>query len=451
MSHQKQSATNKPKTLVFIETFLLKGLKPYFWLASTGFILYFQTLFFGYTYLDDNTLIMDHQFFLKNFWNIFLAFTQEVFHILHTSAAYYRPLLTISFIFDAQISGSNLWMYHLTDILLHILSAWLVFVLLQKIKVGRMLSFFFALIFVVHPILTQAVAWVPGRNDSLLTVFTLLSFVFLIRYLENFRYRDIFFHLLFFAFALFTKETALMIPVLVFLYLQLIKKDKLFSKTKYLLVAGCGIFGLAWFILRAIALQNPLKMTVLDMVWAMLTNLPAVIQYIGKIFFPLNLSVLPIMKDTTFLWGILAVLVLFVLFLLTKNKRYNYITFGLIWFLFFLLPSFIRPNTEIAPDFIEHRVYLPILGLFIVLLEFWPFREIGTVPKKGTVPDLGTVPRTWLGLAALVVIVLSSITFSHSQNFANGLAFWKDAAQNSPDSPLAHRNLGVMLYFDHQN
>lgn len=81
--------------------------KKIFFLFITAFILYLPSLFFGFSYFDDNVLVLDNLRFLKNLGNIFQAFQQEVFHIQHFSAAYYRPILTLSFMFDAQLSGTS--------------------------------------------------------------------------------------------------------------------------------------------------------------------------------------------------------------------------------------------------------------------------------------------------------------------------------------------------------
>jgi len=133
---------------------------------------------------------------------------------------------------------------------------------------------------------------------------------------------------------------------------------------------GWGFVGLLWFLLRHVALKEPAALTAPDAMWSVVKNLPAVIQFIGKIFFPFNLSVLPIMQDTTFVWGGLAVIGLGVIGVSwVRRESWGRILFGLVWFLAFLLPSFIRPNPALAADFIEHRVYVPLIGLFIILAE----------------------------------------------------------------------------------
>ena len=89
------------KTNNWFNDLFLVGKRPYLWISLLGLLVYIRSLSFGYTYLDDHVLILENLFFLRDPGNIVKTFTQEVFHILHSSAAYYRPMLTISFMFDS--------------------------------------------------------------------------------------------------------------------------------------------------------------------------------------------------------------------------------------------------------------------------------------------------------------------------------------------------------------
>ena len=120
-----------------------------------------------------------------------------------------------------------------------------------------------------------------------------------------------------------------------------------------------------------------------------------------------------------------------------KDNKSYLIIFGLFWFVLFLLPSFIRPDPNIIADFIEHRLYLPIIGL-IFLLSQSPFFIYS---KKSW--------SKWFTLAwILILMVFTFINWNHQNNFADKFSFWKNAAENSPHSPLAQKNLGAMYYLD---
>ncbi len=408
-------------------------------IIGTGFLLYLKTLFFNFTYLDDNVLILDNYHFLKNLANVAQVFVQQVFHILHQQAAYYRPILTLSFMFDAQLGGTSPFIYHLTNIAIHLFASCLLFIFLIKLKYPREPSLFLSLVFVVHPVLTQAVAWIPGRNDSLMTLFILSSFILFLDFLKTKKWKYYFFHLLFFALALFTKESALVLTVIIFIYLHLIIKEKFLSANKKILTLGWSMVVIPWFILRQTALKNPIKMTIVDFGKSIFFNSPVIIQFIGKTVFPFNLSVLPIIQDTTFIYGFIAILFLTAVVFLTKKKRSHPIIFGLLWFILFLLPTLTLHNSAIpfgADYHLEHRLYLPIIGLIIVLLETDLAKKFKPKSKKSLIP------------AVMIIFIFSMITFIYSNNFKNRLNFWKNAVKTSPHSPLAHRNLGAMYHLE---
>ncbi len=403
----------------------------YLIIILVGFLLYFKTLFFDFTYLDDNVLILDNFYFIKNLANILAAFAHDAF--LNTQAtAYYRPLLTISFILNSQLSGTSAWGYHLVNVLLHLGASCLVFAFLKRLKYPCDQALFLTLIFTVHPVLTQAVAWIPGRNDSLLAIFVLSSFIFLFKFFEKSQTKDYFYHLLLFGLAILTKESALVIPMLALLYLWLMKKERIITPRLLLLFLGWLIILFFWFILRSFGLKNPLDYGFADVVSSVVRNLPATIQFLGKIVFPLNLTVLPTLKETTFSYGLFALLLLTILIFLTKDKQLNRLLIGFSWFLLFSIPNLIQ--LEASFSLYEHRIYLSLIGFLIVLAETKPLKIFSAKNKLH------------LLLALTIILILSSITFRQSEKFKNRMIFWQEAVTRSPSHPLAHRNLGVMYF-----
>src|ERR1035437_7214510 len=387
-----------------LEKIFSKKYLPFVIIASLGFILYFQAFFFNFSYLDDNVLILGNQSFLSNINNIFWSFTTDVFHLFNHSAFYYRPLLTISFIFDYQMGGASPFIYHFTNIILHILATSLLFVFLKKLDYRKDLAFLFSLIFLVHPVVTQAVAWIPGRNDSLLAVFILSTFIFFIKYLkeENKNKKNsLIWSLVFFGLALLTKESAILVLPIMFFYLYFIYKETKLAFNKYYFFLYSTIFILMWAILRYFTLKDSASLTFIEMTKSVYFNLPAIIQFFGKIFFPFNLSVLPIMQDTTFVYGTISIILFALILILTKIKRWKFILLGFGWFFAFLLPSFIRPNSALVADFIEHRLYVPIIGIFIILLETDFIKRIN-LKKKST-----------LIIAGFLILLFSVITLVH--------------------------------------
>jgi len=402
----------------------------YFWFLLLGFFLYLPSLFFDFSYFDDNVLILDKLFFLKNIANFLRIFQQDVFN-LSSSGSYYRPILNLSFMFDAQISGQYPFFYHLNNILYHLTASLLFYLFLKKLKIEEKVSFLFSLIFLVHPVLTQAVSWIPGRNDSLLTIFTLATFIFLIEYLEKRKIANLIFYFLFFFLALFTKENAILIPLFSIFFILIFYQEKKSYLTE--LFFGWWGIGFFWFIARQNALNNFFYLSPSEMFSALIFNFPALFLYLGKIFFPFNLSVLPTLKDSTLFWGFLALLVFILLLFWSKKINFKLFVFGFLWFLFFLFSNFIRTNPKITDGFLEHRIYLPLVGFLVIFVSLEKIKKIFLEKKI---------------FVFFLIFSFSVITFFHQFDFKDRLTFWQKAVLSSPSSPLAHRNLGAMLYFD---
>lgn len=409
----------------------LRSWRPYFVIFALGFLLYSQTLFFDYTYFDDNELITNKIEVLKNVKNVPLIFSTDAF--LSNSKVYYRPILNLSFMVDTQFSEGLAFFYHLSNVLLHIFAVMLIFYFLQKINYSKGLSFFLSLIFLAHPVLTQAVAWLPGRNDSLVAIFVLLAFVSFLKFLENPRFKSYLIYLLFFFIALLTKETAIFLPVLIAFYFSFVDTGKILKSDKYLLLLGSGAVAFVWFIMRHLALGNE-PINYIESVLGIINNTSAILISFGKALLPFNLSVMPTLADSTTFFGVIALILMLAAIFTAKRKNNRLIIFGILWFGVFLLPSFIPFNN--LPYFLEHRLYLSLVGFLIVIAETDYLKNLDFSNKKTKI------------ISALIIFVLMILTFWHSTSFRDRFSFWQGAVKNSPHSPLAQKNLGAMYYLD---
>lgn len=419
----------------FLERLLLEGVRPYISLVVIGFIVYGQTLFFGLTHSDDDILVLRNFHFISNLSNFFKAFQTDVF-LGGASDVYYRPLMTVSLMIDALFSKTQpvLFIFHLSNILIHLLVSCLTYMFFIKITNSKKTSYLFAALFTIHPVLTQAVAPIPGRNDTLLALFVLPSFIYFLNFLETKKVSYLFWHLLFFALALFTKETTFVLIVLCPLYLWLIRKERIRVLPGGVFVTGWAAIVVFWFLLREAAFEHPMDYTFAYIARSILSNSPAILLYIGKIIFPFNLSVTPILQDSTLWYGIIATILVVVLLIISANRRSNHILFGFLWFTFSLVPILIGVNPDLPHNFSEHRVYLPILGFMIVMMEI-DFIKRADFKKKGV-----------LILCAGVILLFSVMNILHARNFKDRLSFWLNAVKNSPHFVVAHSNLGSAYY-----
>jgi tetratricopeptide (TPR) repeat protein len=406
---------NKRLQLILISLFVL--------------FMYARTVSYEYIGLDDTTLIETNYKFIKNFSNVKTAFTKHVMYSgtnLDNEKDYYRPILTLSFMIDAHIAGSAKprW-YHFANVLYHLTACLLLFNLLYRLKVNPIATFLLTLLFAVHPVVDQAVAWIPGRNDTLLAIFILSSFIFLIKYLETKKINDLVWHILFFGCALFTKENGIVFPALCLFYLWLHKKDSLKSDG-IKLVLGYIAFITVWFFLRKNAIEGSTTDNSLSATGSnFLNNIPFIWQYIGKAILPFNLSVMCMMEDVNYIQVIFAFLIITAAVYFSKQKRWLFILFGLTWFIVFLMPSFSARLVE----GLEHRLYVPIIGFILIAAETDWMKNLSIENKK-----------TWT-VPAVYLLAFVYITNSRLEIFKTRFNFNNSAMQTSQYSVVPCVNL----------
>ncbi len=419
----------------YAQHIFLDSWRPFLWLTLIGLCVYIQSLSFGFSFLDDNVLILDHLDFMRNPFNFLKLFSQDIFFGNQPDAPYYRPLLATLFMFEAWLFGDNPAVYHLTNVILHVAATCFLFLLLLKLNFSKAKSFILSVLFVVHPVLGQAVYWIPGRNDSLLTLLILISFSSFIRFLKTEKKKDYFVQILFFALALLVKESALVFPLVCIAYLFLIN-----GKTKKNIVnwqvLGLSVVVACWFIARKLAIGSMASFSVVVLANMALANLSMVFLYFGKIFLPFNLSILPTLPDSNFLYGFFCVVGFSILLSFCSKENWKYVIFGFFWFFAFLMMAFLKPYWSTAHDFQEHRIYLPMIGFIIALAALRPLPQWRHRNVAG------------LFLAMVFFLLFVGVQFNHGQKYKNRLNFWISASEDSPNLPLAHRNLGAIYYLE---
>ncbi|MDI6739307.1 MAG: tetratricopeptide repeat protein [Candidatus Edwardsbacteria bacterium] len=403
----------------------LRSWRPYVWLAGLAVVLYLPSVNHGFTGLDDEHLVLQNQRYIGDVRNAPLAFARDVYW--RTPGLYYRPVLNLFLMPDAAVSGTAPQGYHLGNILWHALGCLALFAVLAAWSPGRGRAFVLSLLFACHPALTQAVAWIPGRNDLMLAAFALGSFRALMAALERGRPLALAVHVSLFALALFTKEAAAVLPLLFGLYAFLAAREKL--RTRRFLIAACS-----WAVMLALWLAARSRAVAPGddpVVHAFATAPEAalgLLSYLGKILFPFDLSVLPLAQDIQPWLGLAALAVLAAGAIAGGMRRPIRAVFGAAWFLLLLVPTFIKLNGQV--NFLEHRLYLPLAGLLMMAAESALLDRFR--------------PRAAVPVSVAVLMLFSYLTIRHERVFRDGLSFWSAAAAASPHSSLAFQMRGRM-------
>jgi len=422
--------------------FIAKPYIPFAIIAIVGFLLYGQTLFFGYTYLDDTSLIVDNAAFLGRPSSIIDSFRYDVGGpptISPGGFGFYRPVLTLSFIANYTLGGVEPFIYHLTNVLLHIIAVELLFVLLCAFALSRQTSFAFAIIFLVHPMALAVTAWIPGRNDALLAIGVFASLLFFIGFWRDKKIAYFVAHQAFFLFALFTKETAFVLPLICVLYVACLTKERVFKiDWRRMALIACWAVSLGvWFLARQNAMfEDNQVISPSGALGAIIMNAPGALSYIEKIFLPFRLSVYPIRQDLSVLPGFLILLVLMAGFAVSTPRGRRVMAFGLLWFVVFIIPGLVNTQPVLKVDFAEHRAYIPFLGIILFI------SQVSFLPKIST-----QALRLWAPVfLSVLLLVLCGINFYHARAYRDAEHFWHNAIETSPHASAAHNGLGAYYY-----
>lgn len=396
--------------------------------------LYYHTNSFGFIYFDDNSLIISKVDRMDSLSKMKSYILEPVFE--ENASKFYRPVLNLSFLIDTVISGGELGFYHFSNILMHIAAAFLFLLFLKELGCPDILSLCASLLFASHPALAFAVAWVPGRNDIILAAFVLLTMIFFIRSVKNGKFYDFLLMAAFFTFSLFTKETAVVMPVAFALYIFFYDKSKLISKRKaasLFITAAVPVLLYAAFRFATLS-QSATQLDNLKIIMNVLNSYAVNVWYFGIIFFTEKTMLFPQIDIhfTDLARGIVPVLLLSaVCVFFRKALNFKHIVFGLLWFLLFMLPTYAMP----ANIYYTHRLYIPLMGIFIILIEI-SHAVCKTYPK--------TKPALY-AFFAFLLIFMSVMSYKQSFHYKDRASFWLKAYEENPSSSIV--NTGVSKYY----
>jgi len=384
----------------------------------------------------------------------------------------------ITFQLNYLLSGTAVFSYHLVNLLIHITTALLLYGLVTQLfktpywercstATDRELPlpFFTALLFVAHPLQTQAVTYIVQRFASLAT---LLYFAAMVCYLKgrNGQQRSgrVFCRSSLWLFpalsagllAVYTKELAYTLPLMLVL-VELLFFDLSRSRLIKLLLAAVAALTalLAWLFsegtlpadIIARLDETTRVQTIISRGDYLLTQFRVICTYLRLLFLPVNQNIDHnfTLSHSLMEWRVLlAVLLLMAILLLalylvrvsaSGNPHYRLIAFGILWF--FLTLSIESSVFPIIDLIFEHRIYLPSAGFFLATVTFilqYGSRQQSLLARQRTVTVL-----------LLVSLLLLATTWKRNLVWADEVTLWEDAVSKNPYSSRAWNNLGGVL------
>lgn len=399
----------------------LDGNRPLFILLGISFLIYLPALKFGFSPLDERWLIVGQQKLLGSFGNVPELFKSAVLGM------YYRPVCMASFMIDNITGNGSTLVFHFTNILLHSISTVLLYRFLTRLKIDAGFAFFAALIFVVHPINVHTVAWIPGRNDSLLCLFSILSCLQLLSWMVHGKIHHFLIHLLAFSLALLTKENAIVLPFVYALLWYFFAKEK--NKSSAIFLVSCWLsMSVLWFMLRGHIVDRLPPVSSAMSGTTILNFFSSLFVYSGKTILPFDQSIMPDLNDMSVLPFIIASFVLILLSFKPGLRDKKTAVFGAAWFFIFLIIPAWAGTTSNNGEQYEHRIYTSMAGAFIFFSQF----------------KINFSPVVLKRLAILLTIAFSIKTIARSQVYKDDFSFLEAATAESPSIAFFQNNFGFL-------
>jgi tetratricopeptide (TPR) repeat protein len=404
---------------------LEKSKRVFAWLSTVVIITaacFFPMLNNDFTNWDDQYYVVNNAMLQGPDWSA--IFTQPV-------AANYHPLTMASLAFNYQLSGLNPLSYLLFNFLLHLCNTALVFYFIYNISAKKTeVAFFTAVIFGIHPLHVESVAWISERKDVLYGLFFLLSLINYWRYLQARKRLNYGLSFLFFILSLLSKPAAVILP-LVMILLDYWKGRPITVKT----ATDKIIFFLFALLFAIITLRIQTSVAAADLkifpVWTRLFFASyGLMIYFIRFFIPYPLSSFHPFPSTNELGAAVyasPVFVLGLVALLWWQRKNKIIVFG---FLFYtinlvLVLQIISVGLTIVS---ERYTYIPYIGLAFMFSSLLSQYKLFSQKKFS------------LMLPIAIVLIFGIITFKQVGVWKNSGTLWTNVIAHYPNSPYARTN-----------
>ena len=343
-----------------------------FLLAATTLAVFLPLTTYQFVDYDDDTYVFENPAVQQGITAESLAWAFTTTH-----ASNWHPLTWVSHMLDCTLFRLKPAGHHLTSLLLHIANALLLFLVLMRMTGARWQSLFVAALFALHPLHVESVAWVSERKDVLSTFFwmlTLLAYTTYVRRPGTARYLLV---LCVFTLGLLAKQMLVTLPfVLLLLDVWPLRRFQQIrsSTTLRLLYEKLPLLALSTLMSVAIFLiqQQSLAVKPLPIAIRVANAISAYIQYIVKMFWPTDMSVLYLQTEnaaagnTVYLACAAVALISISILAMLGVKKYGWLFTGWFWYLGTLVPvaGFVQIGYHSHAD---RYTYIPLTGLFIII------------------------------------------------------------------------------------
>ena len=413
---------------------------------------YLNTLLNGFVY-DDNRQVLDNPY-LKSFHFLPQIFGKTVWSFVGMQGIsnYYRPMMTLGYAVCYHLFGPVAYGFHLVNVCLHVGVVLLVFAIARRLFRDRTMAFVAGCLFAIHPIHTEAVAWVAAVTDLEVTFFYLLTFwlyLNMARPKGEVSPRVKLAAVVSFALTIFSKEQSLTFPLLAMIYEHFFRGDRA-DTTFWEKARRYGEFwlmDLAYVLFRIEhlgAFAPQIQLAQLGWSACVLSAVALMGKYFEKLFWPAELCAYYVFhKETSLvqpqvLVGIAIIAACAIIFAILF-RRSRIAAFGFIWFFMTLAPvldvRYLAGNV-----FAERYLYLPSVG-FCWLLSW---------AGVGLWRSLDGRQHFWrymlVGVSSIIALLFVVRVVTRNRDWRSDEALYSQTLKVSPKATNIRENLGVVAW-----
>jgi len=416
----------KPTSLILIGILILT------------FVTFYGSLNNNFTNWDDDVYVLNN-FLIRDFSSENL---EKIFLEPMGFSQIYRPLAYLTYMLDYSIWGLNPFGYHLSSLLFHLINVTLVFYLLRLLSNNLAVAGVVSLLFAIHPMKVEAIAWAAARVDVVYATFYLAALIAYILYIKNaFQIKYLVFATILLVFSLLSKPAAVSFPLACLLidyfYARKWSVKLILDKIPFVVLAlamgiitllaqrpdiaiGSGIEQFSWF----------------ERIFIISYTL---LFYFFKTIFPIKLSNFYDFPQKLSFWHYGSLFLLgFLGFIVYRMRSNRYFVFGILFFVAHLLLVIHIISTGNRFMAADRYVYLAQLGL-LLSIAFWYLSA-----KEN-------VRNVILGAAAVLSIFYWAVSFNRNQVWNTGITLWSDAVFKNPNCSFCNFGLGNALINSNQH
>jgi tetratricopeptide (TPR) repeat protein len=399
-------------------------------LLAALFAVYAQAGHFEFLNLDDDEYVVRNPHIPQG-----LTAGSIAWALRSTDSAYWFPITRLSYLLDAQLHGLTPGGFHVTNLLLHIACALLLFACFRRMTGTLWQSAFVAFAFALHPTHVETVAWVAERKELLSALFWFLTLWMYLVYVGRPRLWPYCAMAGLFSCGLMSQALIVTLPFALLLLdywpLKRLREGSRVVLEKLPLIAlaigASAITVVAQQRVGALAELQHLSLS------ARLENaVVSYVVYIEKFLWPANLAVFyPYSESPAWQWTLAGLTIIAVtVFCIRWRDRRPYLLVGWLWFLGTLVPviGLVQAGSQSRAD---RYTYISTIGLSVMVA--WSAAEIGSLQ------------RPIAACAVAVALLWCAVSWRTLANWQNSETLFTHALQVTDQNFIAYNNLGTVL------